>query len=253
MSDKAESVLRPTDGEALALARRLIRSARHGALAVLDANGAPHASRVATATDLDGAPVILVSTLAAHTAALEAGPRCSLLLGELGKGDPLAHPRVTLACRARRIGKEDAGFDRIRRRYLNRQPKARLYVDFPDFGFFRLEPQEASLNGGFGRAYRLQAGDLTTPEAIAGELAASEQDAIDHMNADHPDAIQLYARAQAPGRAGNWRIAGIDPDGLDLVDGDEVLRVDFPTRLASAADLRPVLIAMAATARCASA
>ena len=62
--------------------------------------GAPLASRVGVATDIDGAPLILVSMLSAHTPAILADPRCSLLVGEPGKGDPLAHPRLTLICRA---------------------------------------------------------------------------------------------------------------------------------------------------------
>src|SRR5262245_36792691 len=90
-------VLRPTDEEAIRLGKTLVATARHGAIAVLDPEtGAPLASRVGVATDADGAPIILVSMLAAHTRALIADPRCSLLVGEIGKGDPLAHPRITL-------------------------------------------------------------------------------------------------------------------------------------------------------------
>ena len=73
-------------------------------LAVLEPrHGHPLASRVGVATDADGAPLILVSHLSAHTPAMLADPRCSLLVGEPGKGDPLAHPRVTLVCRAERL------------------------------------------------------------------------------------------------------------------------------------------------------
>src|SRR5262245_14521099 len=92
-------VLRPTDEEAIRLGKTLVSTARHGAIAVLDPKtGRPLASRVGVATDADGAPIILVSMLAAHTRALIADPRCSLLAGEVGKGDPLAHPRITLIC-----------------------------------------------------------------------------------------------------------------------------------------------------------
>ena len=155
------SPIRPTDDESRALAVRLIRAARFAALAALDpADGAPLVSRVATATALDGAPIILVSGLSAHTKALLADPRCGLLLGEPGKGDPLAHPRLSLSCRARRLDRDSAEGEAARRRYLNRNPKGALYADFPDFAFFRLEPVGASLNGGFGKAFRLTPSDL---------------------------------------------------------------------------------------------
>src|SRR5689334_17624426 len=101
MNDKPKDVIRETDAEAVRLAKTLIRTARYGALAVLEPNtGSPLASRVGVATDADGTPLILVSQLSAHTGAILADPRCSLLVGETGKGDPLAHPRITLVCRA---------------------------------------------------------------------------------------------------------------------------------------------------------
>jgi putative heme iron utilization protein len=80
-----------------ALARSLLRRARSGTLATLDAGtGAPFASLVSVATDSDGSPLFLVSTLAAHTGHLAHDPRASLLLAAGGKGDPLAHPRLTV-------------------------------------------------------------------------------------------------------------------------------------------------------------
>ena len=154
-------VIRETDAEAIRLAKTLLRTARYGALAVLDPqSGAPLASRVAVATDLDGTPLILVSSLSEHTGGLDADPRCSLLLGEPGKGDPLAHPRISLRCRAERLQRGTPAQIRAERRYLNRHPKAKLYAGFGDFAFFRLEVERASLNGGFGKAYHLDRADL---------------------------------------------------------------------------------------------
>ena len=68
MEERKKDVIRETDAEAIRLAKTLIRTARYGALAVLDPEtGAPLASRVGVATDVDGAPLILVSLLSAHT------------------------------------------------------------------------------------------------------------------------------------------------------------------------------------------
>lgn len=253
MSDESQAkkdVLRETDAEAVRLARTLLRTARHAALAVFDpAGGAPLASRVALATDCDGAPLILVSALSAHTPALDADPRCSLLVGEPGKGDPLAHPRMTIVCRASRIARDAPEHARIERRYLARQPKAKLYAGFGDFAFFRLEPEKASLNGGFGKAYHLTRADLLTASPALAALAAAEAGAVEHMNADHADAVDLYARHFARAEGSGWRLTGIDADGIDLARGDQVTRVFFAAPLAEAAELRPVLVAMAREAR----
>ncbi|TPM08846.1 HugZ family protein [Mesorhizobium sp. B2-3-11] len=253
MGDRKKDVIRETDAEAIRLAKTLLRSARFGALAVLEPRtGSPLASRVGIATDIDGAPLVLVSMLAAHTSALLADPRCSLLLGEPGKGDPLAHPRLTLACQASRLERGEQAHARAERRYLNRNPKASLYVGLGDFSIFRLEPQHASLNGGFGKAYQLERLDLLTIGPIIEELAGSEQSAVEHMNADHLDAIAVYARhfAKAPGDG--WTIAGLDAEGIDLVSGDNTCRVFFPQPLMMASELRPVLVAMARAGRAAS-
>ncbi|TJW39427.1 MAG: HugZ family protein, partial [Mesorhizobium sp.] len=61
------------------------------------------------------------------------------------------------------------------RRYLNRNPKAKLYAGLGDFSIFRLELERASLNGGFGKAYLLERADLVTTAPIVAELAAGEQ------------------------------------------------------------------------------
>ena len=172
MTEKRD-VLRPTDDEAIRLARTLMRAARHGAIAVLDPEtGGPLASRVGVASDADGAPLILVSGLSAHTRAIDADPRCSLLLGDPGKGDPLAHPRITLICRAVVLEKGTPDHARAERRYLNKNPKAKLYVGLGDFRLFRLEPERASLNGGFGKAYALTRQDLLTASPAVEALAA---------------------------------------------------------------------------------
>ncbi|MBF9030499.1 pyridoxamine 5-phosphate oxidase [Rhodobacterales bacterium HKCCE3408] len=150
---------RDPDEEARALARRLIAEARHGALAVTGPDGHPSVTRVALVPGPDFAPLTLVSDLSPHTAALRAHPRCSILIGEPGpKGDPLTHPRLTLEASA-----EQADKDALRAHYLSAYPKATLYYDFGDFRLFRLAPVAGLLNGGFGKAYRLTAGDLRPP------------------------------------------------------------------------------------------
>ena len=182
MTDKP-SVLRDTDDEARKLARTLLRSARSAALAVLEPgeNGFPFVSRALIGIDIDGTPVILISRLSTHTQALALDNRCSLLVGDVGKGDPLAHARMTVQCLAEKVERDDARHPRLRGRFLRRHPKAELYVDFPDFAFFRLTPQRASLNGGCGRAYVLE--DATcnmSPEGWARRVV----DRYHHWGAD---------------------------------------------------------------------
>ncbi|MEM9247875.1 MAG: pyridoxamine 5-phosphate oxidase [Pseudomonadota bacterium] len=154
--------IRETDDAARALARGLIDGARFGALGVRDPDTtAPMVTRIAVATTPAGAPLTLISDLSHHTKALKVDPVCSLLVGEPGdRGDPLTHPRLTLQCRASfvRHGEEDHAA--IRAHYLQQHPKAGLYIDFADFSFAVLTVEDAHLNGGFGKAFRLTPQDL---------------------------------------------------------------------------------------------
>lgn len=154
--------IRPTDAESIILAKSLIATATFGALGVLDPETkTPIVTRIAIGTDLSGAPLTLISDLAAHTKALRNTPDCGLLLGEPGpKGDPLTHPRLSLQATATFLNRDALDFQETRAAYLKSHPKSKLYIDFADFHFVRLTITSAALNGGFGRAYTLTAQDL---------------------------------------------------------------------------------------------
>jgi heme iron utilization protein len=122
-------------------------------------------------------------------------------------------------------------------------------VDFGDFAFFRLTVERASLNGGFGKAYALTQEDLVLPEEAWSAIADWEAGAVDHMNEDHPEAISLYARRLLKQPEGNWSLASLDPEGLDLKAGDRLVRLWFDTLLSEPAAIRPVLAELAKKAR----
>ena len=240
------------DFDARAVAKALLRTTRAGALGTIDRHsGHPFASLVNVATDADGSPLILVSRLSTHTANLEIDGRASLLLAGVGRGDPLAHPRLTLLGTFVQIGRDDPQEPRVRRRFLARHPRSELYAGFGDFSFWRLAVVSAHLNAGFGRAADLKAADVITDIAGAEDLieAEAEAEAITHVNADHAEAVRLYATKLCGAEDGAWRLTGLDPEGLDLVLGDATLRLPFPERVTTAAQLRKVLVDLAAKAR----
>jgi putative heme iron utilization protein len=244
------SVLRPIDESARALARQLLRATPTAALATIDPHdGSPLASLVTVATDLDGSPLLLISALSGHTSALRANPRCSLLLTRPGAGDPLAHPRLTLVADALFLERGCAAGQRARRRFLARHHKAALYADFGDFSFVRLAPVRASLNGGFGRAYEMKVTDFMASVAVDEAFLQTEASAVEHMNQDHRQAIARYAAHFCQAQAGDWQISGIDPDGADLVLGQQVARMMFEPALSGAGQMHARLVAMATEAR----
>jgi putative heme iron utilization protein len=245
-----EGAQAPADFVPAELAKTLLRTRRAGTLATLDRNtGHPFASLVNVATDVDGSPVILTSRLSTHTANMEADGRASVLLAETGKGDPLAHPRLTVMGEFSVAANESTNEARVRRRFLARHPKSELYAGFGDFAFWRMNVVSAHLNGGFARAADLKAADVLTDISGAEEIIAAEDGAVTHMNEDHADAIGLYATKLLGEDDGLWRISGLDPDGADLTAGDRTARLAFAARATTPAGIREILVALAKQAR----
>jgi putative heme iron utilization protein len=250
---------KPTPSPALS-ARRLLRSADRAYLATtrrggVEAPGRPYAALVLLAVDHDASPLLLISSLAEHTKDLALDSRAALLVdGTQGMAEPLTGQRVTLLGRMERTAEP-----RHRARFLARHPSAAMYADFKDFAFFRLAVERAHLVAGFGRIHWIEGGALLDKTDDVAALVQAEDDILAHMNADHADAIALYATKLLGQPAGNWTMTGIDAEGCDLRltgadsanpdSGGRTARLDFARRVASADEARAALVRLAKQAR----
>jgi heme iron utilization protein len=241
--------MQPTaDFDAGRLARSLLRRSRQGALATLMVgSGDPYCSLVNLASHPDGSPILLISRLALHTRNILGDSRVSLMLDERVGGDPLEGARIMLAGRAEEAVGEDVAI--LRRRYLSAHPSAETFVDFGDFSFFRIRSTGTHLVAGFGRILDLKPKAFLTDVSDCSALLEAEPGAIEHMNADHREAMNLYATRLLGAEAADWRCTGCDPDGIDLQAGAQTLRLDFPERVTSPGELRKMLVRLADEAR----
>ena len=226
-------------------AKLLMRLARTGALATLEPDsGAPLATLVGMASNLSGEPLFLLSTLSRHTRHLAADPRASVLLTQTPeRGDPLNHPRVTLSGRMERTSGESP-----QRRYLQRNPKAKLYAGFADFGFFQLRVASVHFNGGFGRAAPLAVADVLAPRDAEAALTEAEPALLDWVNGLGDEAIARLAGRRSTGRR-VWKAIGLDAEGLDLAAGSLSARLQFASPALEAAGWRERLEALKADQR----
>jgi putative heme iron utilization protein len=223
--------------DGLPLARKLLRSIPLATLATLARDTHyPFATLTSVATCPDGAPLLLLSGLAHHTKNLRADPRASLLLAESGKGDPLTHPRLTVVGRVAPLNDPFA-----RKRFLRRHPKAALYADFPDFGFFRLQPEGAHLNGGFARAADYNGADMLTSVAGAEALVEAEEALLDEIDALPAEMRGQLAAAAGEDKLSQWRAVGLDPEGVDLASGKASARLVFARAAKSPGEWREAL------------
>ena len=226
-------------------ARRLIRTALKASLGTLDrTSGHPYTSLVLVATDPDGTPLLLISRLALHTQNLGADARASLLIdGTAGLGDPMTGGRLTLTGHARPTTSATA-----KTRFLARHESAKTYAGFPDFAMYAFEVTGGHYIGGFGKIVNLAPADLLG-SVTAPELTSAETDIVSHMNADHADAVALYATRIADSPPGDWRMSGIDPGGFDLLHRSSAVRIDFPQPVRTPTEARLALVALVKRAR----
>jgi heme iron utilization protein len=207
--------------EPRAEAKRLLRVARTGALATLDAaSGAPLTTLVSVGSDYSGAPLFFMSTLAQHTKNLATNPSGSLLLtSSSGRGDPLNRPRLTIGGMI--VPHLEAS---ARARFLARNPKAKVYAGFTDFSVFRMELSAVHFNGGFARAAALSPHDILTDISNAGALLAAEATLLEEANSRD---FKLAARLAGRAGSAHWRAIGLDPEGLDVNAGARAERASF--------------------------
>ncbi len=230
------------------LARTLVHTAPEASLGTLSDGGGPHVSHVSSATIIDGAPLVLISQLARHTANLARDDRASLLfvapLG--GLGDNNARARIMLDGRLVPVADRAAA----RARFLRRHPAAEMYVDFADFSFMALTVEAAYLVAGFGRITALDPDEIVAPAAMAASLAEIDASACTHMDEDHADALALIAtRLGGATGDGPWRSVGVDPLGIDIGNEAGVVRAEWPAPVDSGGALRAALAKMANEAR----
>jgi putative heme iron utilization protein len=230
--------------------RTLLHVGRTGTLASHSRkrSGFPFASVMPYGLDPKGRPTFLVSTMAMHTQNLVADPRASLLVTQPGwTDDPLAGARATLLGEVRRLEDPSAA----RAEYLERHPNARAWVDFDDFAFYRMEVVDVYYVAGFGAMGWVDAGDYA---GVAPDpLVDAERSIVDHMNADHADALVVYARHYAGVSAESATMTSVDRMGFRVRArvGDRLqgVRINFPSEVRSSEQARRVLVAMLREAR----
>ncbi len=232
--------------------RTLLHVARTGTLATHSrkCRGFPFASVMPYGLDGDGRPTFLISTMAMHTQNLAGDARASLLVAQPGwTDDPLAGARATLVGEVRRL--DDPA--QARDEYLARHPSAAAWVDFDDFAFYRMEVVDLYYVAGFGAMGWVDARDYAS--AAADPLVDVERAIVDHMNADHADALVVYAQHYAGVAAESATMTSVDRLGfrLRVRVGERLqgVRIDFPTEVRSSEQARTALVGMLRTARAA--
>jgi heme iron utilization protein len=233
-------------------ARTLLHLGRVGSLSTLSRKrpGFPFGSLMPYALNGDGQPLFLISTMAMHTQNLQQDARASLLVTQPeAEGDPLGAARVTVVGKASVL--PGAEVEAARRLYLERHPNSKYWVDFEDFSFFRMDVVDVYYVGGFGVMGWVAASDYS--QARPDPLADASAGILQHMNADHQDALILLASAFAGIEAREAVMTAVDRLGFHLRiktdQGMKGARVAFPGEVCTTAETRKTLVEMVQQAR----
>ena len=227
--------------------RTLVYLGRVGSLSTLSRKqpGFPFGSVMPYGLDGQGRPVFLISTMAMHTQNLKADPRASLLVTqESADGDPLGASRVTLVGNV--VPVLDADKAAAREAYLARHANSKYWVDFEDFAFYRLEIVDIYFVSGFGVMGWVAATEYgsSQPDPLVDAMGGI----IEHMNADHRDAIVLLARKFANIEAQEATMTAVDRLGfhvrLKTAEGMRGARIAFLREVRTAGETRKVLVEM---------
>jgi putative heme iron utilization protein len=233
-------------------ARTLAYLGRIGSLSTLSRKqpGFPFGSVMPYALDAQGRPIFLISTMAMHTQNLQADQRTSLLVTQPDTGgDPLGASRVTIVGNVLTIPKSEVGD--ARKLYLDRYPNSKYWVDFEDFSFYRMDVLDVYYVGGFGVMGWVLAADYS--KAQPDPLADAAAGIIEHMNAEHKEALVLLARAFSGIEGQEAAMTAVDRLGfhvrLKTQDGMKGTRIAFLREVSDAAETRKVLVEMVQQAR----
>ncbi|MBK5002227.1 HugZ family protein [Pseudomonas sp. S31] len=226
---------------ALRPARELLLKEYRGVLSTHSKSmpGFPFGSVVPYCLDAQGNPLILISRIAQHTHNLHKDPKCSLLVGEREAEDVQAVGRLTVMAEAHKLETPEA-IEAAAERYYRYFPDASNYHKAHDFDFWVLQPVRHRYIGGFGAIHWLDQVTLANP--FAGKAEASM---IEHMNADHANAIGHYVELTGLPRHAPAEMVGIDSEGMHLRIGQGIYWLPFPAACNTPTQIREALVLLA--------
>jgi len=233
-------------------ARTLVYLTRIGSLSTLSRKqpGFPFGSVMPYGLDEQGRPIFLISTMAMHTQNLQADPRASLLVTQNDVGvDPLGASRVTLIGNILPIPQPEVA--EARKLYLARYTNSKYWVDYEDFSFYHMDVVDVYYVGGFGVMGWVSASEYlrSQPDPLADSMA----EIIQHMNADHKDALVLLARKFARIESQEATMTAVDRLGFHLrlqtQEGMRGARIAFLREVSDSTETRKVLVEMVQQAR----
>ncbi|XP_002525422.2 uncharacterized protein LOC8276502 isoform X2 [Ricinus communis] len=213
-------------------------------------DGYPSGSMVDFACDVDGTPILAVSSLANHSKDLLANSKCSLLVAR----DHEDRTDLVITLHGDAVSVSEGDRSAVRTAYLAKHPNA-FWVDFGDFQFIRIEPKVVRYVSGVATAL-LGSGEFSKEEYQAAKvdpIAQFSKPVASHMNRDHGEDTRLIVQHSTSTAVDSAYILDIDSLGFNVkavCQGNTCkLRIPFPRRAEDRKDVKTLIVEMLQAAK----
>lgn len=223
---------------------KLLTNEGDGVLSTIsvDVPGFPFGSATPYCLDADFVPNILISGIAQHTKNIVSNNKVSLLISERSsKTNKQAQGRLTYIGEAKKVENSED----IKKRYISYFPSSVDYFKTHDFSFYKIQPVRLRYIGGFGKIYWVEKDILNLKNIFTPD---EEQKIVIHMNQDHQNSLNDYARFYLDHRFEEndyIRMSGLDQFGMDLSVNEVKHRIFFERELGHSNEARTILVEMA--------
>lgn len=187
---------------------------------------------------------IYVSDIAQHTANMRGDPRVCLTVAQSGDGSSQELGRASVLADASPV--PDDRVAAVAESYYGFFPAARRYGQAHDFALWWLQPLRVRYIAGFGRIHWVEAADWVPP---APEWRGDEASILEHMNADHADAVASIANNLGGLAADATEMVALDAEGCHIRGDDRLCYVPFANRARTSAQIRGAMVALTRTSR----
>ena len=206
----------------------------------LDLGGYPLGSVVPFCLNEKNEIILLIADIAQHTKNVKENAKASLTLHNDDQDNIQKGWRLTILGDVKAATEEE--IPAAAKRYERFYPESSRYHKVHNFQFYLLKPKKARYINGFGEIHWVDYEAILAP-TIFDEKSESEM--IDHMNADHHDALLLYLDTQTTVTKPDLvRMVEVDQYGFTIAHDEEFFRFTFEQEATSAQDVRQFLVEM---------
>ncbi|BDF93493.1 DUF2470 domain-containing protein [Pseudoalteromonas sp. KAN5] len=237
--------------QALYEAKKLVFQKSSGVMSTLSHNlrGYPFGSVTPYMCDEQGRIYFFISDIAQHTKNLQHDKRMSLTVFDAAeRGDQNEHGRVTIVGDGSLVSQAHA--EVLINKYVTLFPEAQSYRNAHDFNLWQLDAIRVRYIGGFGKIFWLEQTEWQQPSKQWDE--SQEQSMIEHMNADHQDAMSLILKQHCNLDDASPVMSGLLPQGFYLQSLNRNYYIAFDEPCDSPMAVRKALVQLTKTAREAS-